>query len=86
MFGEADGLGGLAPGSPTSSLRSTRATDLLYDEATDTVSNTPGTTCDAISIGLGFDADDIQPPASVGPGLDARAPGPCVSPLDAGHP
>jgi hypothetical protein len=58
------------------------AQDIILDPSTGSVSNTAGTPCNAISIGLAFDADEIQPPSQVGAVVDAGAAMPC--PGDAG--
>jgi hypothetical protein len=46
-----------------------QACDIVLDG--DTVSNGPGRTCNAISIGLGFDAVEIAPPTQIVDPLDA---------------
>ena len=52
----------------------------VFDSASDEVTNEPGEPCDAISIGLGFDADEIAAPSVVAPNIDASGPlPPCAS-------
>ncbi len=53
------------------------AQDLIINPTTGAVSNTPGTPCNGISIGLAFDADEIAPPDTVVPVADAGAAMPC---------
>jgi len=48
----------------------TESQDILLDGT-----NTAGMPCDAISIGLGFDADEIAPPSTVEPATDGGAAG-----------
>jgi hypothetical protein len=43
-----------------------------------TISNGPGTTCNGISIGLGFEADEIAQPTTVAPASPSGA-SPCAS-------
>ena len=42
-----------------------QASDVIVNG--NTVTNAPGTTCNGISVGLGFTADEIAPPTTVGP-------------------
>ena len=42
-----------------------QSSDIVIDGGTGAVSNAPGTTCNAISIGLGFDATEIAPPTTI---------------------
>jgi hypothetical protein len=51
-----------------------QASDILYDGAT--ISNVSGQACNAISIGLGFDATEIAPPSVIAPGAP-QPPDPC---------
>ncbi len=51
-----------------------QASDILHD-----ATNVAGQTCDAISIGLGFEADEIGPPQKIGPPA-----APTADPCDAG--
>jgi hypothetical protein len=46
------------------------------------ISNTPGVPCNAISIGVGFDADEIQNPTKIAPDISLGTVPPCS--LDAG--
>ena len=53
------------------------ASDLVVDPATGQVSNPAGVDCNAISIGIAFDADEIAPPTAVGAPTDGGVPTPC---------
>jgi hypothetical protein len=53
------------------------AQDLIINSGV--VTNTSGTPCNAISIGLGFDADEIAPPPTIAATSDAGAGAPCGS-------
>ncbi len=57
------------------------AQDLIIDSSGN-VTNTSGTACNAISIGMGFDADEIQPPSTIAAGTDSAIGVPCG--VDAG--
>jgi len=50
--------------------------DIIIDPTTGDVSNTAGTACNGISIGLAFDADEIMPPSIVAAPVDAGTPSP----------
>jgi uncharacterized membrane protein YgcG len=58
------------------------AQDIILSSDGKTVSNTAGTPCNAISIGLKFDADEIAQPSTAVPVPDAGPPGSC--PVDGG--
>jgi uncharacterized membrane protein YgcG len=47
------------------------AQDMIIDPTTGAASNTPGTPCNGISIGIGFDGDEIALPSVVAPKADA---------------
>jgi len=47
------------------------AQDIIIDSTTGAVSNTAGTPCNGVSIGLAFDADEIAQPSVVAPNVDA---------------
>jgi hypothetical protein len=53
------------------------AQDLILDPSSGSVSNTAGTACNAISIGLAFDADEVEAPSTVAPSVDAGNLPPC---------
>jgi hypothetical protein len=53
------------------------AQDLILDPTSGDVSNPAGTPCNAISIGLAFDADEIEAPSTVAPSVDAGNLPPC---------
>jgi len=57
-------------------LQIEQTSDILLGSDNTTVSNTPGTQCNAISIGLGFNSTEIAPPTAIAPGAPA-APSPC---------
>ena len=52
------------------------AQDLIIDSSGN-VTNTGPAACNAISIGMGFDADEIAPPSTVAPATDAATGTPC---------
>jgi hypothetical protein len=56
------------------------ASDIILDDSTGAVTNTAGTACNAISIGLGFDSTEIALPASadIEAPSDAGIPNPCA--------
>jgi hypothetical protein len=53
------------------------ASDIILNKADGTISNTAGVPCNAISIGLGFDAVEIAPPSVVAPPAQPT-PDPCA--------
>jgi len=56
----------------------TQASDIIIDSSSGNVSNSAGTACNGISIGLGFDAKEIALPVSADiAGPTAAAPNPC---------
>jgi hypothetical protein len=55
----------------------TGASDIILNRADGTISNVAGTPCNAISIGLGFDAVEIAAPSVVAPPA-VPAPDPCA--------
>lgn len=80
-------LGPVAGGQFCGVLRTTFEPDLLAAQdmilgPDDAISNKPGVACNAISVGLGFDADEIQIPTKVAADFDAGDAAPC--PLDSG--
>jgi hypothetical protein len=57
----------------------TQASDIIIDPSSGAVTNTAGTACNGISIGLGFDADEIALPTSADiAGPTPPAPDPCA--------
>lgn len=55
-----------------------QASDIVLDPGTGAVSNQAGVSCNAISIGLGFDATEVAPPTSANiTGPTPTAPNPC---------
>jgi len=55
-----------------------QASDIVFDPGTGAVYNQAGTACNAISIGLGFEATEIAPPTSANiTGPTPVAPSPC---------
>jgi hypothetical protein len=51
-----------------------QTSDIVYDGAT--ISNSPGQACNAISIGLGFNATEVAAPSTIAPGMPPL-PNPC---------
>jgi hypothetical protein len=60
------------------------AQDIIIDSSTGAVTNTAGTPCNGISIGLAFDADEIAVPSVVSTPSDAGAGGKACPAADAG--
>jgi hypothetical protein len=73
---------GLCPAQSTATDLITSSQDIILSADGKTVSNTAGTTCNAISIGLKFDADEIAQPSIAVPVPDAGASTSC--PVDGG--
>jgi hypothetical protein len=57
-----------------------QASDIMHDGT-----NGPGQACDGISVGLGFESDEIAVPSAVG-SLAAPTPDPCTTMMDGGTP
>ncbi|HEY3818860.1 MAG TPA: hypothetical protein VGL81_16930 [Polyangiaceae bacterium] len=57
-----------------------QSADIVLDATTGAVSNAPGVPCNGISIGLGFNATEIAPPASASIAGPTPTPSPCGDP------